>query len=418
MGSRSVLLAFLVPILVLSVFFAGCSDNGSTDSVTTVPTTSDAAKFGTGDIIAKTASSTESLMLIVKYNAATDEYERALVYKKSDGTYYRKDSNTDLVSRATAERLYPAKVTHVSSLTAVPVGTPTTTTVAPTTTVTTTTTTSYPAPTVSSITPATGAAGTTVSITSIYGTNFRTGASVKLSNVTTSTTISGKTVSVESASNITCKFTIPSTAIAGRWTVTVTNPDGKAGKLAEGFEITNESSTVTPAISSVTPASAYTGQTVDITNLAGTNLLDVTSVKLQKSGKSDISATNVIVVSSSKVTCTIDLDSVTAGKWDITVINEDGESDTVSDIFTVKPVAAFSASNISGSAPLIVAFTDLSYGSPTIWSWSFGDGGTSTTENPVHTYTAAGIYSVSLTASASGSVSNQTSTPTTITVSS
>ena len=33
------------------------------------------------------------------------------------------------------------------------------------------------------------------------------------------------------------------------------------------------------------------------------------------------------------------------------------------------------------------------------WSWSFGDGGTSTAQNPSHTYTAAGTYTVTLTAS-------------------
>ncbi|WP_442919563.1 PKD domain-containing protein [Methanoculleus sp.] len=43
-------------------------------------------------------------------------------------------------------------------------------------------------------------------------------------------------------------------------------------------------------------------------------------------------------------------------------------------------------------------FTDTSTGNPTAWSWTFGDGGTSTEQNPVHTYTAAGTYTVTLTA--------------------
>lgn len=45
-----------------------------------------------------------------------------------------------------------------------------------------------------------------------------------------------------------------------------------------------------------------------------------------------------------------------------------------------------------------VPFTDTSTGSPTSWSWDFGDGGTSAERNPVHTF-GAGTYSVSLTAS-------------------
>jgi len=62
------------------------------------------------------------------------------------------------------------------------------------------------------------------------------------------------------------------------------------------------------------------------------------------------------------------------------------------------PVAAFSGTPTSGTAPLTVAFTDASTNSPTSWSWTFGDGGTSTAQNPSHTYTATGTYSVTLTA--------------------
>ena len=63
------------------------------------------------------------------------------------------------------------------------------------------------------------------------------------------------------------------------------------------------------------------------------------------------------------------------------------------------PVAGFSATPVSGTAPLAVQFTDASSHSPTTWSWSFGDGGTSTSQNPSYTYTTPGVYSVSLTAS-------------------
>jgi subtilisin family serine protease len=63
------------------------------------------------------------------------------------------------------------------------------------------------------------------------------------------------------------------------------------------------------------------------------------------------------------------------------------------------PTAAFSGSPTSGQAPLAVAFTDQSTGSPTSWSWSFGDGGTSTAQHPTYTYSAAGTYDVSLTVS-------------------
>ncbi|AAM05160.1 DUF3344 domain-containing protein [Methanosarcina acetivorans] len=63
----------------------------------------------------------------------------------------------------------------------------------------------------------------------------------------------------------------------------------------------------------------------------------------------------------------------------------------------VAPVSAFTASPISGDAPLTVNFTDESTGSPTTWEWDFGDGANSTEQSPVHTYSTEGTYSVNLT---------------------
>ena len=68
------------------------------------------------------------------------------------------------------------------------------------------------------------------------------------------------------------------------------------------------------------------------------------------------------------------------------------------DVQPVAPTADFAGTPTSGDSPLIVQFTDASSGDPTSWSWTFGDGGTSTAQNPSHTYTAAGTYTVSLTA--------------------
>ena len=49
---------------------------------------------------------------------------------------------------------------------------------------------------------------------------------------------------------------------------------------------------------------------------------------------------------------------------------------------------------ISGIAPLSIQFTDTTGGNVTSWLWDFGDGYTDTTQNPVHTYVAAGTYLV------------------------
>jgi PKD repeat protein len=61
------------------------------------------------------------------------------------------------------------------------------------------------------------------------------------------------------------------------------------------------------------------------------------------------------------------------------------------------PSADFSA-DVTTTCSGTVAFTDLSTNAPTAWLWNFGDGNTSTEQNPVHTYTANGTYTVQLTA--------------------
>ncbi len=75
--------------------------------------------------------------------------------------------------------------------------------------------------------------------------------------------------------------------------------------------------------------------------------------------------------------------------------------DEVEKNFTVNEIleAEFSANPLSGQAPLIVNFTDMSSMNPTSWLWDFGDGSTSNEQNPSHTYTADSSYTVSLTAS-------------------
>ncbi|MGH8488503.1 MAG: LamG-like jellyroll fold domain-containing protein [Gammaproteobacteria bacterium] len=65
---------------------------------------------------------------------------------------------------------------------------------------------------------------------------------------------------------------------------------------------------------------------------------------------------------------------------------------------TSAPVAGFTATPLSGTAPLAVTFTDDSTGTVTGYSWSLGDGGTSSAPNPEYTYASAGTYTVSLTA--------------------
>lgn len=82
------------------------------------------------------------------------------------------------------------------------------------------------------------------------------------------------------------------------------------------------------------------------------------------------------------------------------------------------PTASFTASPTSGTAPLAVKFTDTSTGSPTSWAWNFGNGTTSTTQNPSATYSTAGTYTVTLKASNAAGTSTAATKTITVTASS
>lgn len=63
----------------------------------------------------------------------------------------------------------------------------------------------------------------------------------------------------------------------------------------------------------------------------------------------------------------------------------------------VPPVAGFNSQ--VNSCQGTVYFTDNSLNSPTSWIWNFGDGNASSLQNPTHTYTSSGTYTVLLIAS-------------------
>jgi PKD repeat protein len=100
----------------------------------------------------------------------------------------------------------------------------------------------------------------------------------------------------------------------------------------------------------------------------------------------------------------------------LTVSGGSGQSGSVSHTITVtsapQPVnAVFSANPTSGQAPLGVQFTDQSSGPVVSWRWNFGDGASSSTQNPSHSYNAAGTFTVTLTvANSAGQISSASHT--------
>src|SRR5262249_29921459 len=78
--------------------------------------------------------------------------------------------------------------------------------------------------------------------------------------------------------------------------------------------------------------------------------------------------------------------------------DDEGASATAQLPLTVAmpPTAGFSDQAVSGE-PLDIRFTDRSTGDVTSWSWDFGDGTTSSEQDPQHLFTAEADYTVHLT---------------------
>jgi len=77
--------------------------------------------------------------------------------------------------------------------------------------------------------------------------------------------------------------------------------------------------------------------------------------------------------------------------------NGDGTATADMGAYEYVPAAVeFSATPTTGPTPLEVQFSDQSPGDFDSWNWDFGDGGTSSEQNPTHVYTLPGSFTVSL----------------------
>src|SRR5208337_597240 len=79
-----------------------------------------------------------------------------------------------------------------------------------------------------------------------------------------------------------------------------------------------------------------------------------------------------------------------------TVSNSVGTSSSSTNVSVCPLVASFTQNQTTGPVPLTVMFTDSSTDQPVAWNWNFGDGATTSLQNPVHTYRTSGIYTVRL----------------------
>jgi gliding motility-associated-like protein len=92
-------------------------------------------------------------------------------------------------------------------------------------------------------------------------------------------------------------------------------------------------------------------------------------------------------------------------------------SDSVSVTFNPAPTIHIISDAINGCAPSVINFSDSSitgntFDPITSWSWNFGDGVISSSQNPLHVFNSAGIYTVNLTVTTdAGCTTNSSSSP-------
>ncbi len=325
----------VVLLLIACILVAGCDSSPATNqTVQPGVTTGTGALYSEGDIVRNPVSTADTAWLVLDYDDASDTYERALIYKNADGSWgYRKDNRTEQAKRPVMEKVY-SDIVENKLPSSIPIVTPTPAPTEPaaastTRSVAAATPTASTAPSISRIIPDKGDAGTTVQVTDLVGSNLQNGANVTLRR-SGSNEIYATGVRAVTPKSITCTFAIPADAAAGAWDVVVKNPDGQS------YTYTNIFSVHRTAVSSLT-TSATSGGTVPITyidpstghvsnnqiSVTGSNFQKGASVSLQKTGRLDITAREVVWISNSSLTCFIDIPSGSFGSWDFRVTNPD-----------------------------------------------------------------------------------------------
>ena len=171
------------------------------------------------------------------------------------------------------------------------------------------------APVLSSLSPASGTAGSTVNV-ALTGTGFTPGATLAI----TGTGVSASGISVVSATQITALFAITSTASTGARNVTITTAAGTSNTAA--FTV-NPATGSGPTLTALTPNNGLAGTSVNLT-MTGTNFTPSTGVRLSGLGAA---VRNLVVVSPTQITVTFVLSPTTAkGAHNVYVSNTAGNS--------------------------------------------------------------------------------------------
>jgi hypothetical protein len=187
-------------------------------------------------------------------------------------------------------------------------------------------------PQVINVHPSSGTAGTPGSTLVLYGSDFVTGANVSL-RMTGQSDIIAKQPMIFGTRIIIAVVDLPAGAAAGKWDVTVTNPDGERGTKTKSYTIRSVKG---PTVKAIEPSTAKAGKTSVVATVRGSDFIQGASVKLQKTNMPDITATNTHFPGSGQLVCVFDLPADAApGSYDVVVTNPDLKSGKKEAGFTI-----------------------------------------------------------------------------------
>ena len=201
-------------------------------------------------------------------------------------------------------------------------------------------------PTFSGIIPKTGLNTADQAVT-ISGTNYRTGATVTITNNTTMKTVTGTLTG-----QTTIRCTLPTKNLPiGLYNLTIRNTDGSNITSLNAFTVTNP----VPTVTKVSPVSGYNTGTATVT-ITGTKFVSGLSLVLVN-GSTTVPGT-VVTLSQTSITGSFPLTSVTAGIYNLTVTNPGDTNATKLNAFiildagtapvisTVNPASGFNNANL------------------------------------------------------------------------
>ncbi len=203
------------------------------------------------------------------------------------------------------------------------------------------------AATISSISPSVGYSDGKTKTYTITGTNFSSTAGDLWLEKSGESDIDVYSISSWSPTEIVCRFKFPTSTATGTWDIVVKGSDNVETRSNRAFTI---SSPMT--LTSISPTHAQVNNdSVDFT-IVGTGLKDVDDVFLYNSDYENITATDVVVMSSTKVEGTFDLTDTEVDTYDVCVVDDFGteECDLTFEITTDEVGSIDIASSPSGAS--------------------------------------------------------------------